>query len=108
MVVGLLLVAISLAVKVKRAWYQTQTVVGVTHQKHDLILQKDCTYTVADGKKAPLQPGQYVLLAVDATHRAFNLRVNDFVKEYRHHTEIVLANGDQITAVSGNVILRRA
>jgi hypothetical protein len=45
-------------------------------------------------------------MATDEGNKAFNLRINDYVKEYKHNTTVVLAEGDTISARSGNVILR--
>ena len=106
----LLLVVIHFLVVVmaKRRRHQAAVTAGVTHEKQDVVLQKDTTYTVANDKKAVLSAGSYLILSVDETVRAFNLRVNDRVREYRHNTKLVLTVGDTITAVSGNVILRRA
>lgn len=96
------------AVKINRLARAEATAVGVTHEKRDVILSKNTTYTVADGKKATIPAGEYLLLAVDESARTFNLRVNNQVREYRHNSKMVLTNGDAIAAVSGNVILRRA
>ena len=106
----LLLVVIHfwVVVMAKRRRHQAAVTAGVTHEKQDVVLQKDTTYTVANDKKAVLSAGSYLILSVDETVRAFNLRVNDRVREYRHNTKLVLTVGDTITAVSGNVILRRA
>ena len=76
----------------------------VSLQKQDLILQKGVTYQVS--KRGPVHPGEYTLIAVNETETAFNLRVNDYVKEYRHNSTLILAEGDTIAACSGNVILR--
>ncbi|MCM1404434.1 MAG: hypothetical protein NC133_02970 [Prevotella sp.] len=77
---------------------------GVSYQKHDFILQAGTVYTVT--KHGKLRPGQYIVLATDESNRQFNLRVNDYVKEYQHNTTLVLADGDTVSARSGNVLLR--
>ena len=77
---------------------------SVTLQKKDFILQAGTTYTV--GKRAQLRPGEYKVLATDENDQTFNIRVNDYVKSYRHNTTLVLVEGDTISARSGNVILR--
>ena len=76
----------------------------VSLQKKDVILRVGTTYTV--GKRQTVRPGEYKVLAVDESNQTFNLRVNDYVKEYAHNTTLVLAEGDQIAACSSNVILR--
>lgn len=77
---------------------------GVSYQKKDFILQAGETYTVQ--KRGKLRPGEYLVLATDESDKAFNIRVNDYVKEYKHNTVLVLADGDTVSARSGNVILR--
>ena len=99
---------ITVLVKTKRRRHQVAVAAGVTHEKQDVVLQKDTTYTVANDKKAVLSAGSYLILSVDETVRAFNLRVNGLVREYQHNTKLVLTAGDTIAAVSGNVILRKA
>ena len=77
---------------------------GVSYQKKDFILQAGETYTVQ--KRGKLRPGEYIVLATDESDKAFNIRVNDYVKEYKHNSVLVLADGDTVSARSGNVILR--
>lgn len=78
--------------------------VAVTFKKKDIILQTGTVYTVT--KRGQIRPGEYTILATDEQNRTFNLRVNDYVKEYQHNTTLVLAEGDTISARSANVILR--
>ena len=77
---------------------------NVTLQKKDIILQAGQNYTV--GKRGKVRPGEYKVLATDENNKTFNLRVNDYVKEYQHNTTLILAEGDTISARSANVILR--
>ena len=77
---------------------------NVTLQKKDIILQMGQDYVVS--KRAKIRPGEYQVLATDENDKTFNLRVNDYVKEYKHNTTLVLAEGDTISARSANVILR--
>ena len=51
-------------------------------------------------------PGQYTVLAGADGAEAFNVRVGGFVREFRHGDTIVLADGDEITAVSHTIVLR--
>ena len=74
---------------------------NVTLQKKDFILQVGQDYVVSK-----LRPGEYQVLATDENDKTFNLRVNDYVKEYKHNTTLVLAEGDTVSARSANVILR--
>ncbi len=77
---------------------------SVNLQKKDFVLQAGKTYTVA--KHSKLRPGEYKVMATEENNKTFNLRVNDYVKEYQHNTTLVLTEGDTISARSGNVILR--
>ncbi len=77
---------------------------SVSLQKNDFVLQMSKTYTV--GKREKLHPGEYKVLATDENNKTFNLRVNNYVKEYQHNTTLILAEGDTISARSANVILR--
>lgn len=77
---------------------------SVNIQKKDFILVAGETYRVQ--KRGQVRPGEYKVIATDEDHKAFNLRVNDYVKEYRHNSTLVLVEGDTISARSGNVILR--
>ena len=77
---------------------------AVSLQKKDVILRVGETYTV--GKRQKVHPGEYKVRAVDESNQTFNLRVNDYVKEYAHNTTLILTEGDKIAACSSNVILR--
>ncbi len=77
---------------------------GVSLKRKDIILQAGEEYTVA--KHGKVRPGEYQVMAVNENEKTFNLRVNDYVKEYKHNTTIVLAEGDTISPRSANVILR--
>ncbi|MCQ2382759.1 MAG: hypothetical protein MJ060_02870 [Clostridia bacterium] len=77
---------------------------NVTLQKKDIILQAGQNYTV--GKRGKIRPGEYKVMTTDESNKSFNLRVNDYVKEYQHNTTLILAEGDTISARSANVILR--
>ena len=77
---------------------------NVTLQKKDIILQVNETYTV--GKRSKIKPGEYKVLATDENDKTFNLRINDYVKEYKHNTTVIVAEGDTISARSSNIILR--
>ncbi len=77
---------------------------NVTLQKKDIILQAGQNYTVS--KRGTVRPGEYKVMTTDENNKSFNLRVNDYVKEYQHNTTLILAEGDTISARSANVILR--
>ena len=78
--------------------------VAVSHKEGDIVLEKGITYVVSkDGK---IIPGKYSVLAAQDATADFNLRLGDFVREYKHDTDIVLKEGETICAVSHSVILR--
>ena len=77
---------------------------NVTLQKKDIVLQAGQNYTVS--KRGKVRPGEYKVMTTDENNKSFNLRVNDYVKEYQHNTTLILAEGDTISARSANVILR--
>lgn len=77
---------------------------GVSLKRKDIILQAGQEYTVA--KRSKIRPGEYQVMSTDENDKSFNLRINDYVKEYKHNTTVVLAEGDTISPRSANVILR--
>lgn len=77
---------------------------NVTLQKHDLVLQVGKTYTI--NKRGKLHAGEYTILATDENQKTFNVRLNDYVKEFKHNTKLILAEGDEISPRSSNIILR--
>lgn len=78
--------------------------VAVTHREGDVILEKGVTYVV--GEQNGILPGKYTVLAAQETTPAFNIRMGDFVREYKHDSGIVLADGEKICPVSHSIILR--
>ena len=78
--------------------------VAVTHREGDIILEKGITYIV--GEQNGILPGKYTVLSAQETTEAFNIRLGDFVREYKHDSGIVLAEGEKICPVSHSVILR--
>lgn len=78
--------------------------VAVTHREGDVILERGVTYTVRVGGR--IIPGKYTVLSNSEGTDAFNIRVGGFVREFGHASDIVLAEGEEICAVSHPVILR--
>ena len=68
------------------------------------MLKQNVTFVAQ--KHGPVHPGKYTVLATKDGETEFNLRVGAYVKEYYHGQEIVLSDGEEITAVSTDVILR--
>ena len=100
------------AVNVKKGVRYTidQTVVDeegnmiVAFGQGDIVLKPRKTVKV--GKDGDIKPGKYTILGTHDDEDKFNIRVSGYVKEYKHNEEIVLADGDEVTAVSTTVILR--
>ena len=76
----------------------------ITLNKGDIVLKLRQKRTVS--KSGEILPGKYTILSANNSAPAFNIRIGGFVREYKHNTEIVLGEGDEISAVSHNVILR--
>lgn len=76
----------------------------ITHKERDFILSRGVTYEVRKG--GALIPGKYTILSAEENSTSFNLRVDGFVREFKHADDIVLNDGDTISAVSHSVILR--
>lgn len=76
---------------------------NVSLSQKDIILKQNETQTA--GIKNKLKPGKYTVLS-SGDDEVFNIRIGSLVKEYRHGQSIVIAEGENITAVSGTVILR--
>ena len=51
-------------------------------------------------------PGKYTVLSSSDGADSFNIRAGGFVREYKHGDSIVIAEGDEVTAVSHTVVLR--
>ena len=77
---------------------------NISYGKGDCLLKQNQTY-IAD-HKGYVHPGKYTILSTKDDEDAFNVRIGTYVKEYHHGQEIVLAEGEEITPVSTNVILR--
>ena len=78
--------------------------VAITHLKGDVILRRGRTYTVR--KDGYIIPGKYTVLSHNENAETFNLRIGGIVREYKHASDIVLADGEKICAVSHAVVLR--
>lgn len=76
----------------------------ISHSEGDVTLLRGEEYTVE--KSGFLMPGKYTVLSADGGENVFNIRVGGFVREFSHNTPIVLAEGDEVCAVSHTVVLR--
>lgn len=77
---------------------------NVSHLPGDFILVRGETYRVEKGGK--LLPGVYTALSASGSEENFKLRIGGLVKNFVHGDSVVLAEGEEITAVSASVILR--
>ncbi|MBP5357012.1 MAG: hypothetical protein J6Y68_02555 [Clostridia bacterium] len=78
--------------------------VAITHREGDAVLERGKTYTAV--KDGYVMPGKYTVLSSEEGTDKFNVRLGGFVRQLSHGTEIVLAEGDEITPVSTNIVLR--
>jgi len=78
--------------------------VRVSFQEGDIVLDRGQTYLVA--KESKLLPGKYTVLVADNNMPEVKIRTGGLTRAYPHNSDIVLAEGDKICAVSANVILR--
>lgn len=77
---------------------------NITLNIGDILLKTGNVYVVEKGKD--LLPGKYTILSTNSSTDMFNVKINDYVVKYQHATEIVLANGSQIIAISNDIVLR--
>lgn len=77
---------------------------NVSFGQSDIVLSQNVTEIV--GVKNRVKPGKYTVLSTKDEDSKFNLRIGAYVKEYAHNQKIVLAEGQEITAVNCSVILR--
>ena len=77
---------------------------NVSFSKDDVVLVQNQTEIV--GVKNRVKPGKYTALSTKDEDSKFNIRIGAYVKEYSHNQKIVLSEGQEITAVSADVILR--
>ena len=75
----------------------------VTYNKGDTVLPVNKSIKAV--KNGEFLPGQYTMLSTNG-ESSFKIRVGGFVRTFNHGDQIVLGDGDEITAVSANVILR--
>ena len=97
-------------VKHKTRYTVDQTVVdeqgnmNISYSSKDILIAQKKTESV--GIKNKVKPGKYNILSTTGEEDSFNIRLNGYVKEYKHNQKIVLAEGDEITPVNNSIILR--
>ena len=77
---------------------------NVTFIKGDIIIKPRKVMKV--GKHEEVKPGKWTILASNDSVTVFNVRVGNYVQEYKHGQEIILAEGDEICPTSTTIILR--
>lgn len=77
---------------------------NVTYIKGDIIIKPRKVAKV--GKNEDIKPGKWTILASNDSVTVFNVRVGNYVQEYKHGQEIILAEGDEICPTSTTIILR--
>ena len=77
---------------------------NVTFNKGDIVLKQNVTYHA--GKKLDFLPGKYTILATRDSEEEFNVRIGTYVKTYKHGQVVVIAEGEEVTPTSTDIILR--
>ncbi len=77
---------------------------NVTYIKGDIVIKprKSCKV----GKHEQIKPGKWTILASNDKSTTFNVRIGNYVQEYKHGQEIVLSEGEEICPTSTTIILR--
>lgn len=78
--------------------------IKISFNEGDILLDRDQTYLVA--KESKLLPGKYTVLIANDNMPSVKIRLSGIVRTFEHNSEIVLAEGDKICAISGTVVLR--
>lgn len=76
---------------------------NITYIQGDIIIKPRKTMHVGKGG---IKPGKWTVLASNDAASVFNIRIGNFVQEYKHGQEIVLSEGDEICPTSTTIILR--
>ena len=77
---------------------------SLSYIRNDVIIKPRKAVKVS--KQGALKPGKWTILACDEGATAFNVRIGNYVKEYKHGQEIILAEGDEVFKTSSTIILR--
>ena len=77
---------------------------NVTYIKGDIIIKPRKVAKV--GKGLDIKPGKWTILASNDKATTFNVRIGNYVQEYKHGQEIVLSEGDEVCPTSTTIILR--
>ncbi len=77
---------------------------NVTFVKGDIVIKPRKVAKV--GKHEEIRPGKWTILATSEKATTFNVRIGNYVQEYKHGQEIVLSEGDEVCPTSTTIILR--
>ena len=77
---------------------------NVTYIKGDIIIKPRKVVKVGKGEE--IKPGKWTILASNDSATVFNVRIGNYVQEYKHGQEIVLSEGDEVCPTSTTIILR--
>jgi c-di-AMP phosphodiesterase-like protein len=78
--------------------------VNITYEREDILLRRSYKYIVGATNK--IKPGKYMLLTTEEAMTEFNIRRNGYVRSYDHNSHVILAEGDDLTAINIAIILR--
>ncbi len=76
---------------------------NITYIQGDIIIKPRKVMTVGKGG---IKPGKWTVLASNDATSLFNIRIGNYVQEYKHGQEIILSEGDEICPTSTTIILR--
>ena len=76
---------------------------NITYIQGDIILKPRQKMHVGKGG---IKPGKWTVLASNDATSVFNVRIGNYVQEYKHGQEIILSEGDEICPTSTTIILR--
>lgn len=76
---------------------------NITFIQGDIILKPRQKMHVGKGG---IKPGKWTVLSSNDATSVFNIRIGNFVQEYKHGQEIILSEGDEVCPTSTTIILR--
>ena len=76
---------------------------NITYIQGDIIIKPRNKMPVGKGG---IKPGKWTILSSNDATSVFNVRIGNYVQEYKHGQEIILSEGDEICPTSTTIILR--
>lgn len=77
---------------------------NVVQRKIDKLLKKDVTYII--GSKGGIVPGKYIIVTADESNPSFDIKLGNYYKLYDTGNTIILKNGEEVTPVTCDILLR--